>query len=227
MTKLYISLAGVLLSTSLFAQSASWINQSTAQAKPVVNATPSTPVQQQAVVPQQKGVFESSTFERTADKIFDTNKDSFDFENGTLNWKGKTFNVGDSRIVKARFERYLSMPSSGQDFNAYQAILSEIVAQLSASNDRLSDEALRTCWTRLFDAAEYDVDGRSSLTIANLVYLSWRMRGEYQSAYSNQVRQEETVAEAKRQAVGKAEFIEYATDKIVAQNRKHASKHSR
>ena len=224
MTKLYISLAGVLLSTSLFAQSASWINQSTAQAKPVVNATPSTPVQQQAVAPQQKGVFESSTFERTADKIFDTNKDSFDFENGTLNWKGKTFNVGDSRIVKARFERYLSMPSIGQDFNAYQAILSEIVAQLSASNDRLSDEALRTCWTRLFDAAEYDVDGRSSLTIANLVYLSWRMRGEYQSAYSNQVRQEETVAEAKRQAVGKAEFIEYATDKIVAQNRKHASK---
>ena len=61
-----------------------------------------------SAVPQQKGFFESSTFERTADKIFDTDKDSFDFENGSLNWKGKTFNVGDSRMVRARFERYLA-----------------------------------------------------------------------------------------------------------------------
>ena len=123
MKKSIISLAIIFSCAIAFSQSATWLNKSQSisanpQANPQVNpqASASVPsVSTQPAVPQQKGFFESSTFERTADKIFDTDKDSFDFENGTLNWKGKTFNVGDSRMVRARFERYLAMPELSQD----------------------------------------------------------------------------------------------------------------
>ena len=233
MKKSIISLAIIFSWSVGFSQSATWLNkqpsvsanpQVSQQVSPQASASVPSVSGAQPTLPQQKGFFESSTFERTADKIFDTDKDSFDFENGTLNWKGKTFNVGDSRMVRARFERYLAMPSVSQDYNAYQAILAEITSRLSASNDRLPDEVVRACWSRLFDAAEYDVDGRSSLTIANLVYLSWRMRGEYQTARREEAKQQEITDEQKKEVIGKAEFGEYATDKIVSQNRKHNTK---
>ena len=50
------------------------------------------------------GIFESATAERFADRGCDGNSDSVDTD-GNLWWKGKTFSVGDSRIVRARFER--------------------------------------------------------------------------------------------------------------------------
>jgi len=220
------------LCASAFAQSSGWLGDSPAGANPAKTAAPVQSAAQSAPAPsaqnaapaQHTGFFESSTFERTADKIFDTNKDSLDLENGTLNWKGKTFTLGDSRIVRARFERYLSMPPAGHDYQAYQAILSEIVARLAANNDALSEDVLRACWNRLFDAAEYDVDGKASLTIANLVYLSWRMRGEYKIAKSEEAKQEKTAADAKEVAKGKARFLEYAADKIAAQNEKKSKK---
>lgn len=223
MRKVFIPLLLVVFSSTAFTQSATWLNQQApVKATPVAN--PATESAQPNADSRHRGFFESSTFERTTDKIFDTDKDSFDFENGTLNWKGKTFNVGDSRMVRSRFERYLAMPELGQDFKAYQAILSEIIARLSASNDRLPDEVLRACWSRLFDAAEYDVDGRSSLTIANLVFLSWRMRGEYKLAGYAEKIQGKITEDKKREVIGKAEFLEYATDKIVSQNTKHSKK---
>ncbi|MBQ6534586.1 MAG: hypothetical protein IJI37_05390, partial [Opitutales bacterium] len=218
------------LCASAFAQPAGWLGSPAASA-PVKNSAPAQSASQGAPAAsaqnsapaQHAGFFESSTFERTADKIFDTNKDSFDLENGALNWKGKTFTLGDSRIVRARFERYLSMPPAGHDYQAYQAILSEIVARLAANNDAMSEDVLRACWNRLFDAAEYDVDGKASLTIANLVYLSWRMRGEYNAAKNEEVRQEKAVGDAKEIAKGKARFLEYAADKIAAQNSKKSA----
>lgn len=160
------------------------------------------------------GLFESATSERMADRIFDTNKDSLDFENGTLNWKGKTFNVGNSRLVRARFERYLSMPATDQNFDKYKSIIDDISASLSAENDRLPDAALRATWDKLFDAAQYDVDGGSSITIANLVYQSWRMRNELKMAKQEEAEQEAEQKQAKFEAREMASFLEYANDRL-------------
>ena len=164
------------------------------------NAASSAPQQVAAVQPQAAsgGVFESATAERFVDKIFDVNSDSID-ANGNLKWKGKTFSVGNSRLVRARFERYLSMPDKEGDYKKYCAILAEITALLSADNDSLSEESVRRAWSRLFDAAEYPVDGDSSLVIANLVYLSWRMRDEY-GTFKN-------IEEEKERDVKRAESI--------------------
>ena len=40
------------------------------------------------------GIFESAGAERTMDKIFDVNRDSFDLNDGMVHWKGKTFSLG-------------------------------------------------------------------------------------------------------------------------------------
>lgn len=174
-------------------------------------AAPATP-QQTAQAPNT-GIFESSTAERFADRIFDVKTDSID-TNGNLRWKGKTFSVGDSRIVRARFERYLSMPANLGDYENYRSILAEIEAQLAANNDNLTLENIKYAWSRLFDAAEYQIDGDSSLVIANLVYLSWRMRDEYENFKSAENEKERDVKAAKFRAKEKAEFMEYASDKM-------------
>lgn len=174
-------------------------------------AAPAAP-QQTAQAPNT-GIFESSTAERFADRIFDVKTDSID-TNGNLRWKGKTFSVGDSRIVRARFERYLSMPANLGDYENYRSILAEIEAQLATNNDNLTLENIKYAWSRLFDAAEYQIDGDSSLVIANLVYLSWRMRDEYENFKSAENEKERDVKAAKFRAKEKAEFMEYASDKM-------------
>ena len=129
------------------------------------------------------GIFESAGAERTMDKIFDVNKDSFDLNDGMVHWKGKTFSLGDSRIVRARFERYLSTPVDLQNFEHYSAILDEIQAQLTVQDLTLEKEDIylrvRGAWSRLFDAAEYVYDGKSSLSIANVVAQTWRMQSDF------------------------------------------------
>ena len=174
-------------------------------------AAPAAP-QQTAQAPNT-GIFESSTAERFADRIFDVKTDSID-TNGNLRWKGKTFSVGDSRIVRARFECYLSMPANLGDYENYRSILAEIEAQLAANNDNLTLENIKYAWSRLFEAAEYQIDGDSSLVIANLVYLSWRMRDEYENFKSAENEKERDVKTAKFRAKEKAEFMEYASDKM-------------
>lgn len=178
-----------------------------------VSAPPAPAAPQQTAQAPNTGIFESSTAERFADRIFDVKTDSID-TNGNLRWKGKTFSVGDSRIVRARFERYLSMPANLGDYENYRSILAEIEAQLAANNDNLTLENIKYAWSRLFDAAEYQIDGDSSLVIANLVYLSWRMRDEYENFKSAENEKERDVKTAKFRAKEKAEFMEYASDKM-------------
>lgn len=139
------------------------------------------PSQAGGVIAANSGGFslDSGTFERTSDKIFDFNSDSINLEDGTLNWKGKTFQIGNSRVVRARFERYLAMDLTDQNFKNYQKILSEISGLLAANNDENLAENLRVAWSKLYDAAEYDIDNDACLTIANTVYQTWRMRNEF------------------------------------------------
>ena len=122
--------------------------------------------------------YNSGTLENRMDKIYDFDTDSMNLEDGTLNWKGKTFSMGNSRVVRARFERYLATDFDGANYENYQKILNQIASILSPNNDELSKDSVRLAWQLLYDAAEYDVDNDGCLTIANTVYNVFRMRNE-------------------------------------------------
>ena len=144
---------------------------------------PGQPAQPQPTAPGgTSGNYSSSTVESSQDKLFDVKSDSIDLESGTMNWKGKTFNLGDSRIIRARFERYLATPPPTQNYEEYIRLLDSIEARISAMN--FSDTGanrtrnLQEAWNLLFEAAKYEYDGNASVTLANQVMKAWRERNE-------------------------------------------------
>ena len=151
---------------------------------------------------------DSGTFERTMDKIFDFNSDSINLEDGTLNWKGKTFEIGNSKVVKARFERYLAMDLRDQNFENYQKILREITSMLYSNNDDLSDEVIRAAWNKLYDAAEYDIDNDGCIAIANNVFQTWRMRNEFKRYRISETDFRRNLESTKRLALRHLNFME-------------------
>ena len=84
------------------------------------------------------GDYRSTTTENMTDRLFNVNSDSVDMENGSMQWKGKTFNLGNTRLMRARFERYLAAPVPAGDTKRYLETLSRIEALLApnAINDR-------------------------------------------------------------------------------------------
>lgn len=168
----------------------------------------SAPASQTVSVSPSGGSMDSGTFERTMDKIFDFNSDSINLEDGTLNWKGKTFEIGNSKVVKARFERYLAMDLRDQNFENYQKILREITSMLYSNNDDLSDETIRAAWNKLYDAAEYDIDNDGCISIANNVFQTWRMRNEFNRYRISETEFKRNMESAKRLALRNLTFME-------------------
>jgi hypothetical protein len=127
------------------------------------------------------GDYKSSTAEGGADRIFNVNSDSVDMENGTMQWKGTTMNLGNSRAVRARFERYLAAPTDNGDMKRYVALLDQIQLLLSAQsiNQENYYRNQQEAFNLLFKAAEYDIDAGSSLTIASQVQKVWVMKQEF------------------------------------------------
>ncbi|MBM3867513.1 MAG: hypothetical protein FJ384_01100 [Verrucomicrobia bacterium] len=127
------------------------------------------------------GDYKSSTAEGGADRLFNVNSDSVDLENGTMQWKGTTMNLGNTRSVRARFERYLAAPTDNGDMKRYVAILDQI--QLLLSPQTLNrDNYFRNqqeAFNLLFKAAEFEFDAEGCLTIASQVQKAWRMKSEY------------------------------------------------
>ncbi len=127
------------------------------------------------------GDYKSSTAEGGADRVFNVNSDSVDMENGTMQWKGTTMNLGNSRAVRARFERYLAAPTDNGDMKRYVALLDQIQFLLSAQSVN-QDNYYRNqqeAFNLLFKAAEYDIDANNSLTIASQVQKIWVMKQEF------------------------------------------------
>ncbi|MDP4591942.1 MAG: hypothetical protein NWP77_03815 [Opitutales bacterium] len=127
------------------------------------------------------GNYKSSTAEGAADRLFNVNSDSIDLENGTMQWKGTTMNLGNTRTVRARFERYLAAPTDNGDMKHYVAILDQIQRLLSPQS-LTRDNYFRNqqeAFNLLFKAAEFEFDGDGCLTIATQVQKAWRMKGEY------------------------------------------------
>jgi hypothetical protein len=124
---------------------------------------------------------ESGTLLQIINQAFDTNSDSIDPENGTMSWKGHSYDMGQFRVFRGRFERYLSLPST-RDQDVYAATLDEIFKLLSTRNAGNSQDAkVVDAWKLLYQAAEYDADGGNSLGVANQIFNAWRIRDEKQA----------------------------------------------
>lgn len=160
------------------------------------------------------GDYKSSTAEGGADRIFNVNSDSVDMENGTMQWKGTTMNLGNSRAVRARFERYLAAPTDNGDIRRYVAILDQ-VQQLLSPQVLNQDNYYRNqqeAFNLLFKAAEFEIDGNSSLTIASQVQKIWVMKQEFRQIEisKNQLEMLRKVQEGI--IVNRADMIEEAND---------------
>ena len=127
------------------------------------------------------GDYKSSTVEGGADRLFDVNSDSVDMENGSMQWKGKTFNLGNSRLMRARFERYLQSPPASGDVEKYIKILDKIEKLLApnAVNQSNYYTCQQEAFNLLFEAAQFEMDANNSLTIASQVKKIWTMRAEF------------------------------------------------
>ena len=122
------------------------------------------------------GMFESHTFLEMANRTFDPSSDSLDFENGSFDWKGHTFNLTNQRAFRARFERFL-LASPTEEEDNYARVMGDLLQRLSVASDR-SDDAIIDTWEMLFRAANFEADGGNSTIVANQVFNAWRIRKE-------------------------------------------------
>lgn len=175
------------------------------------------PAPGQGGVPAQGGTagdYRSSTAEGGADRLFNVNSDSVDLENGTMQWKGTTMNLGNTRSVRARFERYLAAPNDNGDMKRYVAILDQI--QLLLSPQTLTKENYyrnqQEAFNLLFKAAEFEFDGQGCLTVATQVQKAWRMNNEYKNIEVS-LNQLETLRQVQESVVvNRADAVERAND---------------
>lgn len=124
---------------------------------------------------------ESGTLLQIINQAFDTNSDSINPENGTMSWKGHSYDLGQFRVFRGRFERYLSLPAT-RDQDVYAATLDEIFKLLSTRNANAGQDAnVVNAWKLLYQASEYDADGGNSLGVANQIFNAWRIRDEKQA----------------------------------------------
>jgi len=137
-----------------------------------------------AVAPTD-GMLESNTFLEMADRVFDPDSDSLDFENGSFNWKGKTFNLAEQRAFRSRFERFL-LASPSEEERRYAQLMKDILDRLSVANSSTDEEILFETWELLFRASEFDIDGGNSTIVANQVFNAWRIRKENQGVSLSQ-----------------------------------------
>ena len=160
------------------------------------------------------GNYRSSTVEGGADRIFDVNTDSVDLENGTMQWKGTTMNLGNTRTVRARFERYLAAPTDNGDIRRYVEILDQIQQLLSPQSLTQANYARnqQEAFNLLFKAAEFEFDAGNSLTIATQVQKAWRMNKEYQMLEISANQLEALRKTQESVIINRADMIELAND---------------
>ncbi len=123
---------------------------------------------------------ESGTLLQIINKAFDADSDSINPETGAMTWKGHTYDVGQFRVFRGRFERYLSLPPT-RDQDLYATTLDEIFKLLSTRTADGSQDSVVAAWKLLYRAAEYDSDGGNSLGVANQIFNAWRIRDEKQA----------------------------------------------
>lgn len=164
------------------------------------------------------GDYKSSTVEGGADRLFDVNSDSVDMENGSMQWKGKTFNLGNSRLMRARFERYLQTPQTSEDVQKYIKILDKIEKLLAPNAITQANYYTnqQEAFNLLFEAAQYEMDANNSLTVASQVKKIWTMRAEFRDLNITKNQLEALRKLQEGVVVNRAQKIEEANDDTTA-----------
>lgn len=94
-----------------------------------------------------------------------------------VSWDGKVWRITNQRLLRSRFEKYLSAPEqTTEDDLSYQKILDDI-RQLLAP-ERISSSRLDEAWGLLRAAASYEMDAKLSDSLAEAVYAAWLSKRE-------------------------------------------------
>lgn len=157
------------------------------------------------------GMLESNTFLEMANRVFDPSSDSMDFENGTFNWKGKSFNISEQRAFRSRLERFLLAAPSEEEAQ-YARLMGDILERLSVSNNNTED-AILDVWELLFRASNYEIDGGNSTIIANQVFNAWRIRKESRGVQLSQKELEDMRKYQQEVVANRARMLEYLAQK--------------
>ena len=124
------------------------------------------------------GNFDPNAAGAQADRIWNVDSDSIDAENGTFTWKGRTFNLGNSRAARARFERYLAMPPLAEEEAAYLDLLArikELLLQVQVVDGQMEvkdgsdiDDHIYQAWQLLFEASQYQMDNNTCIVVVQV-----------------------------------------------------------
>lgn len=108
--------------------------------------------------------------EAQADRPFlGTDVPVFDPSSELMSWDGRSWNITDNRVMRARFEKYLNAPEADSEEDAaYRAILDEILDRLSPKRGGTPD--LQGAVALLPKASEHYIDARLCDSIMNAVY---------------------------------------------------------
>ena len=149
---------------------------------PAAGETAKTAVSSTNVKNDQSNSLESNTLLTIINKAFDADSgDMIDPENGTMKWKGHTYELSQVRLFRARFERFLAL-SPNSDQQAYQALINRVFFALATNNAAAGKEDnMKQTWQLLFQAAEYEADGGTALDVANQVFNTWRVDHEQEA----------------------------------------------
>ncbi len=128
------------------------------------------------------GLFDADNLLKMGNEVFDPDADSLDLEEGTFTWKGRVFTLGQDRVFRARFERYLSLPRPPEGAQEYKALLDAIFEELQGTGSSRGVTVDSPAWGLLFQAADYtELDDGNSLVVANQVSNAMRVRNESRS----------------------------------------------
>ncbi|MEC9056078.1 MAG: hypothetical protein VX633_12260, partial [Verrucomicrobiota bacterium] len=89
----------------------------------------------------------------------------------TITIAGITIPLGDNRIIRSRFEKYLNQPEeSSADARTYRSNIDQILADLSPY--RKGGPDIRTAYQTLPAASAFPADARICMTLAEAVYVA-------------------------------------------------------
>jgi len=207
------------ISLSLFVALQGAFSQGALPSSPTQPAAPQTGTE--AGFSSSGGLFESSTFLEMANRVFDPDSDSLDFENGSFNWKGKSFNLTEQRAFRSRFERFL-LDSPTEEEEQYAQLMADIIDRLSVINNN-SDDAILDTWELLFRASNFELDGGNSTIVANQVFNAWRIRKESRGVQLTK-RELEDVRKYQQEIVANRVMV---LDRLKQKRARETSQHSR
>ena len=93
-------------------------------------------------------------------------------DSNMITWDGKSWDINNQRLFRARFEKYLNAPEqTSQDNIEYQSVLKEIIDTLSPSN--LNQGSVDKAYALLPVASRYRSDASLCDSLANTIYSVW------------------------------------------------------